>query len=361
MSVLRCAAVPRIFIHDSNMKVNSIIASKGKQRIGNVVLASYAGETIARQYNPDVYNPNTEDQRSTRARFKLMSQLGAVFAPVLAIPKKGLVSARNRFTSINFPITSFSDGQAQISLPSVQISDSNKPFVGFNADRTGADLVLKLDASGENLYDYVVYVAFTKNEYGDLIPYSDIVVNDPGEDFLFEGSMPKSSDTLIIYAYGLKAMSQRIKTKFYNMVTPDAGSIAKLIIASSENYNDSQITVTAGLTLEVGTDVADSDGNRYHVQSVMVGNYNITSTVPVGASFSAGENTAIVSSTGDLMLGYVVRWFDVTAGSAANIKRYTSSPAEIKATLEAGHQYYISVSFPDGNRFQSATITIPSE
>lgn len=343
------------------MKVNSIIAAKGKQRIGNVVLASYAGETIARQYNPDVFNPNTEDQRNTRSRFKLMSQLGAVFAPVLAIPKKGLVSARNRFTAINFPITSFSDGQAQISLNSIQITDSNKPFVGFNADRSGESLVLKLDASGNNLYDYVIYVAFTKNEYGDLIPYGDVVVKDAGDDFLFEGSLPKSTATLIIYAYGLKAISQRIKTKFYNMITPDAGSIAKLVVASSENYNDSQITVTAGLTLEEGTNVADSDGNRYHVQSVMVGNNNITSTVPAGAVFKVGENTASVTATGDLMLGYVVRWFDVTTGSAINIKKYTVSPAEIKATLEAGHQYYISVSFPDGNRFQSATITIPAE
>ena len=75
------------------MKVRGYI--KGSGKLGNIVCSTVAGETIARDYNPEVSNPNTETQVAQRAKFKLMSQLSSVMAPVIAIPKEEIGHAKD--------------------------------------------------------------------------------------------------------------------------------------------------------------------------------------------------------------------------------------------------------------------------
>lgn len=353
MSEYWSTAIPCILIHYTNMKINSIITGKGSKRIGNVVMATYGGETIARQYNPSVTNPSTEGQKDTRSRFKLMSQLGSVVSPVLAIRKQGLVSARNKFTSINFPLTSFEQNTAQIALNSVQITDSNRSFVGFNADRSGSSTVVKLDADGSTLYDKVVYCAFRKTDFGDLIHLDDVVVEEPGGGGHFEGTLAKINDAVVIYAYGIKAASERMRVKFNNMQTPSAEKVASLVVASSENYLESQITQTAGLTLNVGETVADSDEHRYGVTRVVVGDVDITNGVPAGTTFAAGSTTATINCVGDLERGCSVQWWDDTDKESAASKQFSSSPVSISANLVAGHLYSLVVRFPESTRYFS--------
>lgn len=343
------------------MKVNSIITGKASRRIGNVVMATYGGETIARQYNPDVTNPNTEAQQDTRARFKLMSQLGSVVSPVIAIRKQGLVSARNKFTSINFPLTSFDGQSAQIALNSVQITESNRAFVGFNADRTGASIIVKLDADGSKLYDKVVYAAFLKNEYGEMVFLDDTVVSEAGANGLFEGSLTKNTGAVVIYAYGVKALSNRLKTKFDNMVAPSADRIARLIVSSADNYNDSQITQTAGLTLDPNTNTADSDEHRYAVTSLLIGDTEIVNGIPEGATFAPGVNIATITVNGDMEQGCTVGWWSADTGSIVTSKRFTASPVTVNATLQPEHSYYLVIKFPDQSRYISATFTTAAE
>ena len=343
------------------MKVNSVITGKATKRIGNVVMASYGGETIARQYNPEVTNPNTEAQQDTRSRFKLMSQLGAVMSPVIAIRKQGLVSARNKFTKINYPLTSFDGSSATILLNSVQITESNRSFVGFNADRTGNKMVLKLDSDATELYDRVVYTAYRKTDYGDLIPLGDKVVDKPGANGLFEAEMEKTTEATVIYAYGIKAASERLKTKFQNMTAASAERVARLVVSSQENYIDSQITQTAGLTLDVGSNIADSDESRFYVASFKVGNLDITAGVPAGSSITAGGTTVSVVCAGDLSHGARLRLWDATESLVVKTEAFGTQEASMSVTLVAGHRYNIVVAVTDGASAFSPTFDVTAE
>ena len=108
-------------------------------RKGDTVFSVRKGEQIIRQYNPMVLNPNTEAQTVQRAKMKLSSQLGAIFANVIAIPSEGAKTSRNIFTQINFPlITRSSDPdviKVEADLPNIQLTKSGRSMIPFAAGR----------------------------------------------------------------------------------------------------------------------------------------------------------------------------------------------------------------------------------
>ena len=116
------------------MKVRGYL--KGKGKLGNIVCSTVAGETIARDYNPEVANPNTEAQVDQRARFKLMSQLSSIMAPVIAIPKQKSQSSRNLFVKKNIGTTVYDGVQAAINLNKVQLTNGVSNIDVIGCDRT---------------------------------------------------------------------------------------------------------------------------------------------------------------------------------------------------------------------------------
>lgn len=64
---------------------NHGIFSKAKNKLGGAVFQQYEGMQVGREYNKNVKNPNTDKQIAARAKFKLASQLVALFEPVLLI------------------------------------------------------------------------------------------------------------------------------------------------------------------------------------------------------------------------------------------------------------------------------------
>ena len=105
-------------------KVTSLYG-KTMGKIGSIVFSTSGGQTIAREYNPHVANPSTSAQVDQRARMKLMSQIAASVAPSLAMQKSGLVSARNKFTKINFGNSYALNGVAQVSYENLQFTEGN--------------------------------------------------------------------------------------------------------------------------------------------------------------------------------------------------------------------------------------------
>ena len=146
-------------------------------KLGAVVFSSSGGETISREYNPNVSNPNTARQVNQRARMKLMSQLSAVFAPVITMRKEGLVSARNRWVKANFAYSDAIDGQAQISYENIQLTSSSTALpqivYGQNATTQAYELSLQNDASA--IVDRVVYVIYRKTQDGTLQYYQSVI------------------------------------------------------------------------------------------------------------------------------------------------------------------------------------------
>lgn len=292
------------------MKVNSPFTGKASGKLGNMVVATAGGQTIAREYNPNVTNPNTAGQQATRAKFKLISQLSAVMAPVIAIRKEGLVSARNLFQKQNFDSATYVDGVASIDLNSVQLTKSQRAFAGFNADRSsGTAIAVELDANSAAALSRVVYVVYIKNDAGELVLHGSKVCETAGADGLFADTLPYSDKEVVVYAYGINDLDASITSKFGNLTAPTAEMVAKLLVSNSENMSSVALTRTAGLTMAAGTNTADSaemvDPNKTIIRTIIdpAGGGSATGA----GTYDKGQTVTLVATPAE---GYdFVGWF----------------------------------------------------
>lgn len=241
------------------MKLNGI-AGSGTGKMGNMVFATRNGEQIVRQYQPNVANPSTPAQVQQRAKMKLMSQLATVVAPVIAIKAQGLRTKRNEFTKENFPLTSFADDAAQINLNAVQLTKSVIANVGFKATRSaGQPVAVELDANASASADKAVYIMLEKKSDGSLELVGETVVSEAGASGKFAGTLPSNDGEIVILGYTVKANSAKASAKFENMIAPTAAQVAKVIADRTLSSSDITDSKTAGLTMPVGTNSADTE------------------------------------------------------------------------------------------------------
>lgn len=342
------------------MKVVSAITGKASKRIGNAVFATIAGTTIAREYNPNVSNPNTDSQRDTRSRFKLLSQLSAAMAPAIAIRREGLKTPRNLFTSVNFPYTIYEDDVASIDLNAVQLTKSTKSLSSFSADRSGADVVVKLDDNSADILDNVVYIEFVKNSNNVLEYVDSTVVHTAGDLGQFVGHLKKVAGTVVFYAYGIKFLNSSILTKFADMQAPSAESVAMLLTSSSSTMSSVALTQTNGLTLEANDTTGDSDSQKFRVTSITLDGKNITYSIPPGTTFTAGNKEITVVVAGNIPTGAKISMLS-TNGSAWFSWDITSETQTDSYGLVAGQEYYIGVYSGNSLIARSAKIVVVSE
>lgn len=238
----------------------------GKQsgKLGQSVLSTRYGEQIQRAYVKEIANPKTEAQVATRSRFKLASQLSAVMADVIAIPRVGSKTGRNQFVSATMDITSEAAGVAQVDLNSVQLTKSQRGLIGFTATRDTANdkisIVLK-GANGSEL-SRVVYVAFEKQNDGSLVQLASQVVSIPGANNTFPADLKGSTKSVVLYAYGMTDKDGAASVKFGNLNAPTAEQVAKLLTTSSDTLSGVSLTKTNGATMNEGKNSCDSDDVR---------------------------------------------------------------------------------------------------
>lgn len=244
----------------------------GKQsgKLGQSVLSVRYGEQIMRAYVGKIANPKTAAQVATRSRFKLVSQLSAVMADVIAIPRVGSKTGRNQFVSATMDITSEAGGVAQINLNAVQLTKSQRGLIGFTATRDTANNKIGVALKGANGSELsrVVYVAFEKQNDGSLVQLASQVVSSPGTNNTFPADLKGSTKSVVVYAYGMTDKDGAASVKFGNLNAPTAEDVAKLLTTSSDTLSGVSLTKTNGATMNVGTDSCDSD-----------------EAIPVGASF----------------------------------------------------------------------------
>lgn len=300
--------------------------SKGSGKLGSTVFAVNSGVQIAREYQPKVTNPNTEAQQDTRARFKLMSQLSAVMAPVIAIKKDGLKTARNQFQSINFGIVEYENENASINLNLVQLTKSNRSFSGFSADRSGGTAIaVELDASMAATADRVVYIAYEKQADGALSLIGSKVSSTPGADGKFADTLPYSSKAVVLYAYAIKDTDESVTTKFGNLIAPSAEKVAKLLVSSSENMNAVNLTKTAGLTMNEGTNTADSNAVIPETVTVTM-TPDSHATLTGGGTYPGGSQVTIEAK--DIASGFYFAGWTINGQHAGLMNPYTFTANE---------------------------------
>lgn len=225
-------------------------------KVADVVMSVRNGQQIVRKYQPVVANPKTANQFSTRARFKLISQLSAIMATVIAIPRNGGVSKRNRFASLNFPLSSFNleTLKAEINLEQVQLTkgDLNAPVFTNVFRAANGDVSARIDPlSIPNDVSRIVYAAFSRS--GDdvgLIGSSVVARNEENPNW--QGNMRGTTADMVIYAYAVRDNTAAARLAFGNLEVPTATMVADLIVSRSLLESDVSLSRTSGYILAAG-------------------------------------------------------------------------------------------------------------
>lgn len=225
------------------------------------------GVQVARKYQPVVANPQSPLQVAVRARLKMLSQLSAAYAPIIAIRRNGAVSARNIFTRANFPYSEFDGEKAVIPLADVLLTSSTSGLPGFAVTRAvGVGISVTLDEDASQAWERVVYVVVAKTASQVVIPISSTVVTDPGDNGQFPAVLPYSSSAIAVYAYGIRFNSSAARVYFDNLQAPTAQDYAQVLTSTRFNENDVALSETRGLYLEEGV----TSGTTTGVRSVII-------------------------------------------------------------------------------------------
>ena len=278
------------------MKLHGITGT-GSGKLGSSVFSVTAGEQVVRQYQPVVTNPSTENQVNNRARLKLLSQLSAVMADVIAIPRAGALSPRNIFVSDNYPITTAENGAATIDLAKIALTKGGMQIPAVVAERDGDTAInVALAAKADQLVARVIYIAFYRNNVGELQLLDSAVVETAGAEGTFPYVFPYMSQDVIVYAYGIFDKNSKATAKFGNYGVENGTQVASLIADRKVSESDYLITKTQGVVL-AGETTAD-------FVSVRANNVAIANTGSTSIPYST---SALVELTVDDALGMYAR------------------------------------------------------
>lgn len=239
------------------MKLAGIVGG-GSGRMGNAVFSNVHGQTIVRQYQPNVANPSTASQVNTRSRFKLMSQLASALSPAIAIKRQGLVSPRNLFVSRNFDNVVISGDAAVVIYENLQLTDSSVALPAILASRADAasPISLRLESAPASDIDSVAYFVFVKDGEGNLSYKESVLVNANPENPNYGATIPATTADLVVYAYGHRITSETARARYANYNVHTANDLATLYSKRNTDLNGTSLTITRGMTLTSGSTAA---------------------------------------------------------------------------------------------------------
>lgn len=317
--------VSLIFNHFTMGKVTSLYG-KTMGKIGSIVFSTSGGQTIAREYNPHVANPNTQAQINQRARMKLMSQLSASLSPVIAMTKDGLVSKRNKFTKLNFPASYALNGVAQITYENVQITEGNTALPALYAQGTieqnKETLLVGLLSEPSATINRVVYSVFKKSAEGKLEYVQSVIINEREaiEVYFLAQIVDLPVAEYVIFAYGMSDTSERATATYGDLNVVTASDLARLVATRAISFSDYQFTQTRAITIASdGSAVEPEQPGKVRVYVTALGQGG---SVSGGGSFDIGASVTVVATPAN---GFdFVRWaYNGTNETASTSASYT--------------------------------------
>lgn len=226
--------------------------SKFRGKLGAVVYSVNTGIQIAREYNPQVKNPNTMSQMNQRSRLKLASQMAAALSSVIAIPREGLVSPRNLFIKGNMDFISANEGQAMISYENIQLTKGVAGLPAVKAARQSNRINIELVSDARKSVSRIVYIIYSKTSENQLQLVDSVVVSVAGDNGTFPSSVADFVGDVIVWAYGIKDNSSLATSKYGNYSVNTGEDIAQLVMTRKLAAGDYQFTKTRGTTLFEG-------------------------------------------------------------------------------------------------------------
>jgi len=227
------------------MKLNGIFG-KGSGKLGSSVFAVSGGVQIMREYNPNVSNPSTDRQVAQRAKLKLMSQLAAALAPVIAIKKDGLVSARNQFVSMNIGNATFENDEASILLEGLKLTKGTIALPALVADATPEGLDLSLADSAPSSVASILYIICKKNAQKQLQIVSTETVAVTTENPIAACDVTAGAGNYVVYAYGILKSATSGTAQYGNYEVEAAETDATLLTGTRFMLTNADVTATEG-------------------------------------------------------------------------------------------------------------------
>lgn len=300
------------------MKLHGI-GGVGTGKLGSMVYSVRNGQQIVRQYNPIVANPSTAAQVEARSKMKLMSQLAAIVAPVIAIGAEGLKSKRNLFISRNYGLAGYDDNTAQIDMANVQLTKSNTAFPDFEVDRSsGNSIAVHLSEDATNLFDRVIYCAVISQADGSLRLWDDVLVTEAGAGGLFPAVLPYTPNAIAIYGYGIRANNDDAKAAYEDLKSGDAGKLAQILTSRTATLAAVTISETKGCVMEVGVTSAVTLADN---QAIVRVSTNWGGSVTGGGIYTIGSEVTLTATPdeGDTFTG----WYDSNNQLVSSQNPYT--------------------------------------
>lgn len=273
--------------------INGVLTGK----LGSAVYAIRNGEQIVRQYNPSPLNPKSDSQIEARAKLKLLSQLSANYAKIIAIKRKGDVTGRNLFLKRNYQFAGYDKDEAFVTLADVQLTNSSVSLAGFTVDRSGDNMSLELSQSMGNTIDRVVYVIVKKSDNQELLIVDSKVVELGEGGGTFPTTMTKVTGELVVMAYGIRLNNEAARISFGNLVAPSAQEVARLLVTMKNAETAVTLTETRGLQLAQNENSGATSGDLRVSIIVAVSSASTGSgTVSGGGRVATGESVELVAT-----------------------------------------------------------------
>lgn len=227
------------------------------------------GDTmLAREYNPHPANPKTERQVQQRAKIKLLSQLAAVFRPIIAIFPTSGKSSRSIFARLNFPEITAVGTTAEIDFTSVALTDSTRPITQVAKDiaflPSGVRKLVGLPEEPTQDIKRVFYYLFGKQDNGKLVfldyYLSEIRWSSRNPLFFCWANAPfeidvqgKATRDYVIYAIGMGDNSEQATDYWNNLDVPNLEFLGQIIAEHLISAIDYYFTETSSLSWFRGT------------------------------------------------------------------------------------------------------------
>lgn len=222
------------------------------------------GDTLlAREYVPHPANPKTERQVQQRAKIKLLSQIAAVFRPIIAIFPSSGKSSRAIFARLNYPKITARSTTADIDYTSVSLTDSNRPITQVAKDiaflPSGVRMLIGLPEEPTEDIKRVFYYLYGKTDDGKFVfldyYLSEIRWSSRNPLFFCWANAPfeideqgRATRDYLIYAIGMGDNSQIATDYWNNLDVPNLEFLGQIIAEHLISSNDFYFTETSSLS-----------------------------------------------------------------------------------------------------------------
>lgn len=222
------------------------------------------GDTLlAREYVPNPANPKTERQVQQRAKIKLLSQIAAVFRPIIAVFPSSGKSSRAIFARLNYPKIKASGTTAKIDFTSVSLTDSRRPITQVAKDiaflPSGVRMLVGLPQEPTEDIKRVFYYLFGKQDNGKLVfldyYLSEIRWSSRNPLFFCWANAPfeideqgKATRDYVIYAIGMGDNSEEATNYWQNLDVPNLEFLGQIIAEKLISSTDFYFTDTSSLS-----------------------------------------------------------------------------------------------------------------